>query len=164
MTRARAIQPGAAKVSMNLTPMIDMTFLLIVFFILTSQISSVESAEEINLPEPRDSVAVEPGEEHRLIINLIPDEANRSQVAAMRVGFHTHVFDAPGRGALRDELLAAVAHDPAVRIDIRADRDAAYSAVYPILRLASASRARRVDLVVAATRHAPAAAEGAEPR
>lgn len=148
---------------MNLTPMIDMTFLLIVFFILTSQISNVETAEEITLPEPRDSVAVEPAEEHRLIINLIPNAANRSRIAAMRLGFHTHAYDAAGRLALRDELLAAVKADSTLKIDIRADRDAAYSEVYPILRLASASGARHVDLVVAASLQTPEADKGTEP-
>lgn len=153
MPRARAIQPGAAKVRMNLTPMIDMTFLLIVFFILTSQISNVEVAEEIDLPEPHESVAAAPAEEHRMVINLIPDAENRSRVASMRLGFRTLAADSAGRRALRDELLAAVAADPSLKVDIRADRQAAYSEVYPILRLASASGARRVDLVVAATLH-----------
>jgi len=148
---------------MNLTPMIDMTFLLIVFFILTSQISNVETAEEIILPEPRDSVAVEPPEENRLIINLIPDAANRNRVVAMRVGFHAHAYDAAGRAALRDELLAAVSADSMLKIDIRADRQAAYSEVYPILRLASVSGARHVDLVVAASGPPPAFDEGDEP-
>ncbi len=136
---------------MNLTPMIDMTFLLIVFFILTSQISNVEVAEEINLPAPQDAVSVEPDEDHRVVINLIPDAVDRARIASMRLGFRTLAFDASGRTALRDELLAAVAADPTLKVDIRADRQAAYSEVYPILRLASASGARRVDLVVAAT-------------
>lgn len=136
---------------MNLTPMIDMTFLLIVFFILTSQISNVEVAEEINLPAPHDAVSVEPDEDHRVVINLIPDAVDRARIASMRLGFRTLAFDTSGRTALRDELLAAVAADPTLKVDIRADRQAAYSEVYPILRLASASGARRVDLVVAAT-------------
>lgn len=136
---------------MNLTPMIDMTFLLIVFFILTSQISNVEVAEEINLPAPQDAVSVEPDEDHRVVINLIPDAVDRARIASMRLGFRTLAFDASGRTALRDELLAAVAADPTLKVDIRADRQAAYSEVYPILRLASASGARRVDLVVSAT-------------
>ncbi len=151
MPRARAIQPGAAKVRMNLTPMIDMTFLLIVFFILTSQISNVEVAEEINLPAPHDSVSVDPEEDHRMVINLIPDAGDRARITSMRLGFRTLAFDSAGRAELRDELLAAVAADPTLKVDIRADRQAAYGEVYPILRLASASGARRVDLVVAAT-------------
>lgn len=151
MSRARAIQPGAARVRMNLTPMIDMTFLLIVFFILTSQISNVEMAEEIELPEPKHSVAAEPDEEHRVVINLIPDLLDKRRVASMRLGFRTFNADAAGRAALRAELLAAVQRDAEVKIDIRADRQASYSEVYPILNAASASGARRVDLVVAAS-------------
>lgn len=136
---------------MNLTPMIDMTFLLIVFFILTSQISNVEVAEEIELPEPERSVAAEPDEEHRLVINLIPEASDRRRLSSMRVGFRTYAADAPGRAALRAELLSAVQRDRDLKIDIRADRQALYSEVYPVLRLASSSGARRIDLVVAAT-------------
>lgn len=163
MIRARAIQPGAAKVRMNLTPMIDMTFLLIVFFILTSQISNVEMAEEIELPAPDDAVSVEPDEEHRVVLNLIPDTVDPGRVAAIRLGFRTFSFDAGGRAALRDELIAAAAADPAIKVDIRADRRAAYSEVYPILRIASASGARRVDLVVAASSPQPLTPRGDQP-
>ena len=163
MTRARAIQPGAAQIRMNLTPMIDMTFLLNVFFLLTSQLSNVEMAEEINLPAPSNSVAVEPAEEHRLIINLIPDEADRTRIAMMRLGFHAHAYDAAGRGALREELLAAVSLAPTLQIDIRADRQAAYREVYPVLRIASASGARHVELVVAASLPSPGDQAGSEP-
>ncbi len=136
---------------MNLTPMIDMTFLLIVFFILTSQISNVEVAEEIELPEPERSVAAEPDEEHRLVINLIPDASDRRRLSSMRVGFRTFTADAPGRSRLRAELLAAAQSDPDLKIDIRADRQALYSEVYPVMSLASSSGAKRIDLVVSAT-------------
>jgi len=145
---------------MNLTPMIDMTFLLIVFFILTSQISNVEMAEEIELPEPEHSVAAEPDEEHRVVINLIPDVLDKRRISAMRLGFRSFTPDAAGRASLRAELLEAVQRDPAVKIDIRADRQASYSEVYPILAVASASGARRVDLVVAASLPGSAAPPG----
>ena len=36
---------GPAAIEANLTPMIDMTFLLIVFFVLVSQISELEVVE-----------------------------------------------------------------------------------------------------------------------
>ena len=40
-----------AELSANLTPMIDVTFLLIIFFVVVSQIVEVENAE-LDLPRP----------------------------------------------------------------------------------------------------------------
>ena len=44
------------QVQANLTPMIDVTFLLIVFFVLVSQIVEVENVD-LDLPTPREPVA-----------------------------------------------------------------------------------------------------------
>ncbi len=57
---------GTVGVHANLTPMIDVTFLLIVFFVLVSQIVEVENVE-LRLPELGDPVTELPGEEQRSV-------------------------------------------------------------------------------------------------
>ena len=50
---SRAFRRGRTDVQANLTPMIDVTFLLIVFFVLVSQIVEVENVDLL-LPELED--------------------------------------------------------------------------------------------------------------
>ena len=59
---------GLAKVEANLTPMIDMTFLLIVFFVLVSQVVDNESAD-LELPRLTDPASEPASEENRAVIN-----------------------------------------------------------------------------------------------
>ena len=59
----------------DLTPMIDMTFLLIAFFMLLINFSEIEKSEEIDLP---DSVLARPPEnppEYQIVLNLDKDGA-----------------------------------------------------------------------------------------
>ena len=63
------------QVQANLTPMIDVTFLLIVFFVLVSQIVEVENVD-LNLPAPREPASVLPG---ALIPALLPNDAPNGQ-------------------------------------------------------------------------------------
>ena len=62
---------GPAAIQANLTPMIDVTFLLIVFFVLVSQIVEVENVP-MSLPEPEDPATELAGDEQRAVINVIP--------------------------------------------------------------------------------------------
>ena len=66
---------GNAEISANLTPMIDVTFLLIVFFVLVSQIVEVENVE-MELPKPTEPLTEKLGEEQRAVINVVPEEGS----------------------------------------------------------------------------------------
>ena len=50
MSRMRRL-PGPQGLQVNMTPMIDVVFLLIVFFMLVSRIASEEVAQGVDLPE-----------------------------------------------------------------------------------------------------------------
>jgi len=73
MSLPRDSEPIAA----NLTPMIDVVFLLIVFFVLVSQIVEVENVD-LDLPRPQDPASELPGEQPRIVINVLPDEAGQA--------------------------------------------------------------------------------------
>jgi biopolymer transport protein ExbD len=53
----------------NMTPMIDVVFLLVIFFMLVSQFSSAEHVE-IEVPDPYDSQATEVTIPEKVIINV----------------------------------------------------------------------------------------------
>jgi len=59
-TRRSSSSSSAGKVHANLTPLIDVTFLLIVFFVLVAQITNSQIVDEIDLPEPDEAVSIEP--------------------------------------------------------------------------------------------------------
>jgi len=57
----------------DLTPMIDMTFQLIAFFMLLINFSKVDRAEEIMLPKSVLAVPPEDRPDYQMILNLQPD-------------------------------------------------------------------------------------------
>ncbi len=67
MRRDRSSQPE--PIAANLTPMIDVTFLLIIFFVLVSQIVEVENAD-LDLPRPEQAASELPSEQSRVVINV----------------------------------------------------------------------------------------------
>ncbi len=62
---------GYDEVEANLTPMLDVVFLLIVFFVLVSQIVDLESVH-MDLPAPLDPASELAGDDPRAVINIIP--------------------------------------------------------------------------------------------
>lgn len=79
---------GAGEVGFNMTPMIDCTFQLIIFFILASQIASAETAKGVKLPRPWESQSIPPKDlqlPNRLIINVVsadPRDEDPDKLAA----------------------------------------------------------------------------------
>ena len=109
------------EVGFNMTPMIDVVFLLIIFFLVSSHLAKQEAQMELPLPvadsgeEPNDEV-------RRLTLNVTAD-------GTMLLA---------GRYLDRDELKQRLkqAHDEHgqdVEIRIRGDRNVPYSAVSPIM-------------------------------
>ncbi|MHC4447313.1 MAG: ExbD/TolR family protein [Planctomycetota bacterium] len=144
---------GRAKIEANLTPMIDVTFLLIVFFVLVSQIVEVENVP-LELPTPVDPATMPPGEEQRAVINVLPAPAGRS--SGYKLGGHTFPASGAGVEALAGHLVNLYRANPALRINLRADRATSYESVHPVLEGVSRAAARagvpglvpRVQLVV----------------
>jgi biopolymer transport protein ExbD len=62
---------GGGQIAANMTPMIDVTFLLIVFFVVVSQVVD-RDAVHMDLPSPERAVAGSPDGDERLVLNLVP--------------------------------------------------------------------------------------------
>lgn len=145
---------GNARIEANLTPMIDMTFLLIVFFVLVSRISEVENVK-MDLPEPEHPATVPPPDEGRLVLNVLPGEAGG--IEGYKVGAAQFAPTAEGLASLERHLSGLFRASPDLDVNLRADRATAYSEVVPALEaIAGAARtsdrpeATRVNLVVIA--------------
>jgi biopolymer transport protein ExbD len=144
---------GRAEMQANLTPMIDVTFLLIVFFVLVSQIVEVESVK-LELPELIEPAAEMPGEAQRAVINVVPGPGGVAE--AYRLGARSFDPGAVGRELLTQRLAHLLGANPALRINLRADQRTQYQWVQPVLEAVSTAAGRvedadvtpRVNLVV----------------
>jgi biopolymer transport protein ExbD len=142
-----------ASIQANLTPMIDMTFLLIVFFVLVSQIVEVENVD-LDLPAPLEAASILPGDQQRVVINVLPGP--RGAAAGYRLGGRTFGADAEGLGALAGQLAGLYRENPTLNVNLRADRTTHYRFVEPVFRALSSAVRRsgrpdvtgRVNLVV----------------
>ena len=108
----------------NITPLIDVTFLLIVFFVMTSQMINDEVAMELTLPRETSGEAIEEDDKNKIVVNV--ESADVFYFGAKRVDVDE----------LRERLLrekARATRETSVRI--RANRDVPYGAIEPILIL-----------------------------
>ncbi|MFG0253110.1 MAG: ExbD/TolR family protein [Phycisphaerales bacterium JB038] len=135
-------QKGPARIEANLTAFIDVTFLLIIFFILVAQISS---SERPNLPLPqvedRASSPLERGE--RLVINC----AHRGEGALYTIGTTSFAGES-GLRQLRERVRAWCDSQSEEPLAVRAERTLPYEHIDPLLELLREARVTEVELVV----------------
>ncbi len=118
------------EINANLTPMIDVVFLLIVFFVLVSRLVDFDSVA-MDLPRPVDAATVRPEDESRLVINVIPGPDG----SALGYKMQAWLVDASPAGARE---LVGVVHDQLIRqpktaISLRADRATRYRYVSSLM-------------------------------
>jgi biopolymer transport protein ExbD len=126
-----------------MTPMIDVTFLLIVFFVVVSQIVD-RDAVSMDLPAPEHAVAGIPEEASYITVNLVPLEGG--DIAGIVVGGHAIASDA------MDELTAIVRtrmQGGATDVHLRADRATNYVHVHHVIEaIREVGLTPRLQLVV----------------
>jgi biopolymer transport protein ExbD len=123
---------------LNLTPMIDVTFQLLIFFVCANTWSHVESAERLPLPSPIET-AGEPGQEERsrLTINLRRDGI--ALVSGQAVS-HERLSE-----LLQRELRK---HGERLEVVLRAHREVPYGDTQAVLRACSTAGVRQVHFAV----------------
>lgn len=112
----------AAPVRVNMTPMIDVTFLLIIFFLLSSHLAQQETQLELCLPSATSSQQATDSSRPRLLVNVRPD--GRVVLGSSE----TTRNEMRGRLQIERERLG-----PDLEVRIRADRSVPYDVVEPIL-------------------------------
>ncbi len=119
---------GPARIDANLTPLIDLAFLLIVFFVLIARMSG-EQLPAVSLPEPHRAALTPIRSGQRIAINVIRD----GTTIVRSLGSQRFSADSAGEGALIEALMQRIARDRTLPVDIRADRSLPYTEVQPIL-------------------------------
>jgi biopolymer transport protein ExbD len=100
--------------AMDMTPMIDITFQLMIFFMTCTQISHVNKEREVELPELKPKGTTEQKENVTLIINV-------NQAGEIKISGRT--FTVPELVAAIGEELVKVESEPTrIHVVLRADR------------------------------------------
>ncbi|MEM7229834.1 MAG: biopolymer transporter ExbD [Planctomycetota bacterium] len=137
-------QRGPTSINANLTPMIDVTFLLIVFFVLVSQIVEVENVA-MELVEPASPASERMADEQRAVINLVPDVDGG--LDSYRLGSNSFPPNDDGRLALRANLIALYRGNQSLRVNLRADRSTEYQHIEPVMQTISDAATAAGDVV-----------------
>ena len=125
---------GRAAIRFGMTPLIDVTFLLCIFFLAATQLSRVDATERVDLPEAGEARDPEAAPD-RLTVTVAADGTLRVAGAVRDAGFVA---------ALIAE--AAAAGDAAVRL--RCDRAAPFARVEPLLTACAAAGVSDVGFAV----------------
>jgi len=119
----RAFARGPASIEANLTPMIDIVFLLVVFFVLVSQIVDLDTVD-MDLPSPKDAAALAASDDPRVVINLIPK--GDGLVEQIQLGGAVYSTDTQWQANLSRRLAGLLAVNSELRINIRSDQATAF--------------------------------------
>lgn len=124
----------------NMTPMIDVTFLLLTFFMLASHFASVEKVE-VDLPRPNNNQSVDRRLMDKVIINLLHVESGlgpRLQLGPVPL---SSMADLSGR------LKEVGSLNPGVEVILRADRRLPYRQVREVMEAVAAAGLTRLQVV-----------------
>ncbi len=131
-------------ISINLTPMIDVVFLLLIFFVLIAQSSRWRRAE-VELPDPEPSAAEYVYTADVLTITVICDEQGKL-VAYQAQG---QMISPDQVGILTQKLLDRKKANPQVQVSLRADRRADGQVVQALMAACARAGISHVNLVAA---------------
>ena len=148
-------QRGATAPEMNITPLIDVVFQLIIFFMLVNNIVSREVVEMVvpSLEEPKTK---QMAEENRVIVSVAPREFSgnaRSPDPLMFSGTAQYVqvgsqeFPMSQLSQVTNELKRIRSQRPDVKVILRADTALYYEEVQPVMAAVTGAGIETVDLV-----------------
>jgi biopolymer transport protein ExbD len=136
-------QKKRTDVELNLTSMMDVIFLLIIFFILVTNFAAAD-LPELEVPEPDNSKAREEMEGTRLV-NVVPTSEDPTKAA--------HVLIAGKRFNIEDkEAIAAMLKEEReakgeLMVDLRADARLGFDQVQPVMMAITDAGIANVNLV-----------------
>lgn len=127
-------------ININMTSMVDIVFLLIIFFMLVSSFISAENVR-LELPQPEKSMAKVLDIPQRLVLNCryvdsAPDTAQ----------YHLGPVRLTGVEELQKRLEAAHAKDPDVEVIIRADKRIRYRRIRDAMKCVAAAGIKNMNV------------------
>jgi biopolymer transport protein ExbD len=126
-----------AGLSFNMTPMIDIVFLLIIFFIVSSHLARQEIQLELALPLATSGQSPEDDSTRRLVVNVMPD--GQIQLAGTPLSSE----ELPRKIAFESERSGGQ-----IEVRIRSDRNVPYHFVEPIMVACARAGVWKVSFVV----------------
>ena len=137
---------AAITLNANMTPMIDVTFLLIVFFVVVSQIVD-RDVISLDLPAPEHAKATVSDAESKMVVNIVPH--TDGSVAGIVVGQYT--IDTNEMAKLSSIVSEGLSSGTS-EIHLRADRATEYKYIHRVIEAireaGSTTRTPRLHLVV----------------
>ncbi len=129
------------EVGFNMTPMIDVVFLLIIFFLVSSHLAQQEVQLDLDLPEASSGQRSTDDSIRRVVVNVLPGEE-----AGRRIMVGGQLLD-------KDELAQLIAYesqntDRQIEIRIRSHRKVPYRFVEPIMLACAESGVWKVTFAV----------------
>lgn len=115
----------------NLMPMVDVVFLLLIFFLAATTFAREEVELDLRLPEAKSGEAGKP--DRQLIVNVAAD-------GTLTVGGRAVTLE-----ALRQKLAAAAARDPGQAVLVRGDRAAQFGVGLQVLDACRLANIKKVD-------------------
>ena len=152
---SKVFKRGPSKAEMDITPLIDVTFQLIIFFMLVNNIVAEESVEMI-VPELTDPKTYELLDVDKITVNLVPTPYDRStrvgdplanpmDVVAIRVGITDF---APGDlEGVTNLLKSGRAENDEMEVVLRADAAFRYADVAPVMSAITGAGITKINLV-----------------
>ncbi|MEE2907592.1 MAG: biopolymer transporter ExbD [Planctomycetota bacterium] len=121
---------GPVQAQASLTPMIDVVFLLVVFFVAVSQLVDRDRVD-MDLPAPSPSAAHQPEEGMRAVVNVLPGPGGSS--LGYQVDGLIFAVDKNGQADLIAHLRRRLEQAPDLFVNVRADQRTGWGWVAPVL-------------------------------
>jgi len=113
----------------NMTPMIDVVFLLIIFFLVSSHLARQETQLEIDLPDATSGQRPGEDEARRVVINVLADAPPEARI---QIGGNV-MDEAQLIDVIRYESRRARSNREDLDVRIRSDRRVPYRVIEPIM-------------------------------
>lgn len=168
MPKSKVYQQGRGRIAFNMTPMIDCTFLLIIFFMLATQLAS-ENYVQMKLPDPDNNVAKEYEGLDKVIVNVVPysdrEISEKPSLAGAAKAYKLSV-SAFGKQDI-DKLVRRLTQERREReqgtkaagktgdfvVELRADRSVHYTEIEPVLQALQRARLGSMYITAEQRRH-----------
>jgi len=129
------------SLSFNMTPMIDVVFLLIIFFLVSSHLAQQDIQLELDLPDAASGEQPEEDDARRMVVNILPEPR-----AGRRIMVH-------GRLMRAEELAQLIRTEndrstQPLEVRIRSDRTVPYRVVEPVMIACAKAEVWKVTFTV----------------
>ena len=120
----RIIRRPDEELTFQLTPMIDMTFLLLIFFMVTTKISKEQIKQEIKLPVASNA-------------SIPPEASNRDVISIDDQGRYFIAQTPADKKQLANHLKQRFESTPPLRLYIRADKNTPGKQIKEVMKMAA---------------------------